>query len=203
MEEKFAKIISYLLHPLLIPSYALLLLFGQSAYFIMMIPANFRWAMLGLIFGNTVLLPVIIIWMMRAKGLISSMHLSERRERTFPFIVTALAYFVTYYMLRKLGLPSIYLLFFLGGAILTVLATGINFFWKISIHMLGMGGLTGGFIGLMLFRSIYSPMLLIVIILLSSLVAFSRLKLNVHNEAQVYVGYVLGVVVMLGMVILM
>lgn len=202
MEEKFAKIISYLLHPLLIPTYALLILFGQSAYFIMMIPANFRWAMLGLILGNTVLLPVIIIWMMRAKGLISSMQLFERRERTFPFIIAALAYFVTYFMLRNLGLPSIYLIFFLGGAILTVLATGINFFWKISIHMLGMGGLTGGFIGLMLFRSIYSPVLLIVIIMLSSLVAFSRLKLNAHNESQVYVGYLLGVVVMLGMAIL-
>ena len=203
MEEKIAKFISYLLHPLLLPTYALLVLFGQSAYFIMMLPANFRWAMLGLIVGNTVLLPVIIIWMMRTRGIISSMQLPERRERTFPFIITALAYFATYIMLRNMGLPSIYLLFILGGAILTVLATLINFFWKISIHMLGMGGITGGFIGLMLFRSIYSPMLLIVIILLSALVAFARLKLNTHNESQVYVGYLMGVVVMLGMVTLL
>ena len=203
MEEKFAKVISYLLHPLLLPTYALLVLFGQSAYFMMMLPTNFRWAMLGLIFGNTVLLPVIIIWMMRAKGLISSMQLTERRERTFPFIIAALAYFTTYFMLRNLGLPAIYLMFVLGGAILTVLATLINLFWKISIHMLGMGGITGGFIGLMLFRSVYSPMLLIVIILLSGLVAFSRLKLNTHNESQVYTGYLVGVVVMLGMVTLL
>ena len=65
--------------------------------------------------------------------------------------------------------------------------------------MLGIGGITGGFIGLMLFQSLYSPMLLIAIILLSSLVAFARLKLNTHNESQVYVGYLVGVVVMLGM----
>ena len=203
MEEKFAKFISYLLHPLLLPTYALLVLFGQSAYFIMMLPTNYRWAMLGLIFGNTVLLPIIIIWMMRSKGLISSMHLPERRERTFPFIIAALAYFATWFMLGNMGLPSIYLLFILGAAILTVLATLINFFWKISIHMLGMGGVTGGFIGLMLFRSIYSPMLLIAIILLSALVAFARLKLNTHNEAQVYVGYLVGVIVLLGMVTLL
>lgn len=203
MEVKFAKFISYLLHPLLLPTYAMLVMFGQSAYFMMMLPSNFRWTILGLIFGNTVLLPVIIIWMMRTRGLISSMQLPERRERTFPFIVAALAYFATYYMLSNQGIPSIYLMFILGGTILTILATLINFFWKISIHMLGMGGITGGFIGLMLFRSIYSPMLLIAIILLSSLVAFSRLKLNAHNESQVYVGYLMGVVVMLGIVTLL
>lgn len=199
MEEKFARFISYLLHPLLLPTYALLVLFSQSAYFMMILPTNYRWAVLGLIVGNTVLLPVIIIWMMLTRGLISSMQLPERRERTFPFIIVALAYFTTYIMMGKMGLPSIYVLFVLGGGVLTVLATLINLFWKISIHMLGMGGITGGFIGLMLFQSLYSPMLLIAIILLSSLVAFARLKLNTHNESQVYVGYLVGVIVMLGM----
>ena len=199
MEEKFARFISYLLHPLLLPTYALLVLFSQSAYFMMILPTNYRWAVLGLIVGNTVLLPVIIIWMMLARGLISSMQLPERRERTFPFIIVALAYFTTYIMMGKMGLPSIYVLFVLGGGVLTVLATLINLLWKISIHMLGIGGITGGFIGLMLFQSLYSPMLLIAIILLSSLVAFARLKLNTHNESQVYVGYLVGVVVMLGM----
>ena len=199
MEEKFARFISYLLHPLLLPTYALLVLFSQSAYFMMILPTNYRWAVLGLTVGNTVLLPVIIIWMMLARGLISSMQLPERRERTFPFIIVALAYFTTYIMMGKMGLPSIYVLFVLGGGVLTVLATLINLLWKISIHMLGIGGITGGFIGLMLFQSLYSPMLLIAIILLSSLVAFARLKLNTHNESQVYVGYLVGVVVMLGM----
>ena len=199
MEEKFARFISYLLHPLLLPTYALLVLFSQSAYFMMILPTNYRWAVLGLTVGNTVLLPVIIIWMMLARGLISSMQLPEGRERTFPFIIVALAYFTTYIMMGKMGLPCIYVLFVLGGGVLTVLATLINLFWKISIHMLGIGGITGGFIGLMLFQSLYSPMLLIAIILLSSLVAFARLKLNTHNESQVYVGYLVGVVVMLGM----
>lgn len=203
MEEKFAKLFSYLFHPLLLPTYALLILFGQSAYFMMILPTNFRWAMLGLIFGNTVLLPVVIIWMMLKRGLIGSMQLPERAERTFPFIIAALSYFATYYMLSNLGIPSIYLLFVLGGAILTVVATLVNFFWKISIHMLGMGGITGGFIGLMLMRSIYSPLLLIVLISLSALVAFARLKSNTHNESQVYVGYIAGVAIMLGLITLL
>ena len=69
--------------------------------------------------------------------------------------------------------------------------------------MLGMGGITGGFIGLMLMRSIYSPMLLIVLISLSALVAFARLKLNTHNESQVYVGYIAGVSIMLGLITLL
>lgn len=200
MEEKSARIISYLLHPLLMPTLAMLLLLQQSAYFVMMLPESFRWSLLALIFGNTFLLPAILIWIMLKKGLISSMQIPERSERTYPFIITALSYIVTYFMLSNIGLPPVYLLFVLGGAVLIVFAAIVNLFWKISVHMLGIGGLLGGFIGLMLIRQIYSPMLIVILIILGGLTGFARLKLNTHTEAQVYAGFLSGAGIMLGIV---
>lgn len=203
MEEKSARLISYLLHPLLMPTIAMLVLFSQQTYFVMILPDKLRLALLALIFGNTVVLPSVIIWMMLKRGLISSMQLPERTERTFPFIIAALCYFATYFMLSNLGLPPIFLLFILGGSMLIVFASLVNLFWKISIHMLGIGGVTGGFIGLMLTRHIYAPGLIVAFVVLSALVAFARLKLNTHSEAQVYTGYIAGVVIMLGMITLL
>mgnify|MGYP001282522419 FL=1 len=201
-EEKIASIISWVLHPMLIPTYALLLIYSHDAFFVMILTDKLKLILMGLIVANTLLLPLIFIWMMRKRGIINSYQMPERSERTFPFVTTALFYFATWIMMNNLGLPGVYYLFVLGGAILIALALIINLFWKISIHMVGIGGLTGGFIGLNYQMLINSGSLVLGLFLLSGLVGFARLKLNTHNEAQVYVGFIVGITTMAGITVL-
>lgn len=200
MELKLANIISWILHPMLMPTYALLLIFNHDAFFVLLLPERLKLVLTGLIVANTLILPLIFIWMMKRRGIISSYQLPERGERTFPFTVTALFYFATWFMMQNLGLPGVYYIFVLGGAALIIVAAIINLFWKISIHALGIGGLTGGFLGLNYQMLIDSTMLILLLIFLSGLVGYARLKLNTHNQTQVYVGYVAGIAVMLGLV---
>lgn len=199
MEQKIANVISWIFHPLLMPTYAILLIFSYDSFFVLILPQKLKLILAGLIVANTVFLPLIFIWMMHKRGIISSYKMNERNERSLPFATTALFYLVTWYMMSTLGLPGIYYLFVLGGASLIIASLIINLFWKISIHMVGIGGLTGGFIGLNYQLFSDSMMLIIMLIFLSGLVGFSRLKLNTHNQAQVYVGFVVGAVVMLGL----
>jgi hypothetical protein len=198
-EHRIAGIISWVLHPMLIPTYAILLIFSQDAFFVMMLPDKLKLILTGLIIANTLLLPLIFIWMMHKRGMISNYQMPERSERTIPFATAALFYFATWIMMNNLGLHGVYYLFVLGGAILIVVSMIINLFWKISIHMAGIGGLTGGFIGLNYHMLINSGTLILVLFVLSGLVGFARLKQNTHNEAQVYVGYMVGILVMFGM----
>ncbi len=200
MEQKIANLISWVLHPMLMPTYALLLIFSHDAFFVLILPERLKLILTGLIVANTLFLPLIFIWMMKRRGVISSYQLPERGERTYPFAITALFYFTTWYLMNNLGLPVVYYLFVLGGAALIVIAASINLFWKISIHAMGIGGLTGGFIGLNYQLLVDSTLLILVLIFLSGLVGFARLKLNTHNQAQVYVGYGVGMVMMLGLV---
>jgi hypothetical protein len=148
MESKIARLISYILHPLLMPTYALLLLFNQNTYYVLILPEKLKWALTGLILGNTFILPTVIIWLMLQKGLISSLQLPERKERTFPFVIAAISYFATYFMLGNMGLPSVFLLFLLGGAILVVVAASLIFSGRSASHD-GHRSLAGGFAGLM------------------------------------------------------
>ncbi|MFH1119294.1 MAG: hypothetical protein V1775_05685 [Bacteroidota bacterium] len=196
MEEKSARIISWVLHPMLMPTYALLLILCQDAFFVLMLPSKLKLILTGLIVANTLLLPLIFIWMMQKRGIISNYQMPERSERTFPFATTALFYFATWFMMNNLGLPAVYYMFVLGGAILIVIALAVNLFWKISIHMIGIGGLTGGFTGLNYQMMISSTSLILILILLSGLVGFSRLKQQTHSQSQVYVGFIVGVLVM-------
>jgi hypothetical protein len=74
----------------------------------------------------------------------------------------------------------------LGAAIIT-------FFWKISVHSLGIGGI----VGILLIISSMVPespvnYLLLAAILISGIVLSARLKLQAHTQAQVYVGFLLG-----------
>ncbi|MBK9357398.1 MAG: hypothetical protein IPN08_08455 [Bacteroidales bacterium] len=64
-EEKIASIISWVLHPMLIPTYALLLIYSHDAFFVMILTDKLKLILMGLIVANTLLLPLIFIWMMR------------------------------------------------------------------------------------------------------------------------------------------
>jgi hypothetical protein len=79
------------------------------------------------------------------------------------------------------------------GAILIVLLAGIiSRFWKISLHLLAIGGVVGIFIALQLMEGgvLY---LLLIFILLSGILGVARIKQKAHNHTQVYVGFLLGV----------
>ena len=202
MEEKAAGFISWIFHPLLMPTYALMLIFNNDNYFVLMLPLKLKLILTAIIFTNTLLLPLLFIWMMKRRGIIQSYHMPERADRTFPFLVTGLFYMATWFMINNLNLPGVYSMFLLGGTALIVISLIINLFWKISIHMAGVGGLTGGFIALNYLMVVDSPLLILVLVIISGLVGFARLKANTHNPSQVYAGFAAGAMVMAGITLL-
>jgi len=71
----------------------------------------------------------------------------------------------------------------------------INFWWKISIHAVGAGALTATVV--VLSMKMYTPLTsyLISVIIVGGLILSSRLKLNSHNPAQVWLGFLIGLLV--------
>ena len=79
------------------------------------------------------------------------------------------------------------------GAILIILfAAIISKFWKISLHLLGIGGVIGVFIALQLMGGgvLY---LLLIFIFLSGILGVACMTQKAHNHTQIYVGFLLGV----------
>ena len=75
---------------------------------------------------------------------------------------------------------------------ISLVITIINFWWKISIHSAGSGVLTA-LVFILSFR-MYSPLgwYVISVIIISGMVLSSRLRLNIHNPRQVWIGYLAG-----------
>ena len=201
MEKQFAKLISVVFHPLLMPSYALLLLFVTDYYFVLVLPTQYKYLIFSFVFITTFVMPLLMMLILLKAKMISSIQMESRKERVLPLFIVSGFFFATFYFLREAPQASIFNLFMLGSTILVLLSLLINYITKISVHMVALGGILGAFIGFALTFSQDIQHLIYLIILVAGFTGFARLKLNSHTPAQVYMGFLLGAGFMLSMII--
>ena len=193
MIRKLALLLSVVFQPLLMPSLVFGLLFfavPQASS----IPESFKARLFYLIVTSTLLIPMVLMLGLRWSGMVKSLHFEEKSDRRTPFILVTLFYLLTTYFLKeKTELDPI---LWQGMGIITfsvALLTGITFFWKMSAHTTGIGGVLGvlGILGVY-FPSLDLAYLLVAALLLGGLVASARLYLDAHSPAEVYVGLLVG-----------
>ena len=81
-----------------------------------------------------------------------------------------------------------------GAIIIILLASIISKFWKISLHMLGVGGLIGVLVSLQYLYGGLSSMI-IYFMLIAGITAMARIYLKAHNHSQIYVGFIVGFII--------
>lgn len=192
MEKQIARVLSVVFYPLFIPTYAFAILLTMPAYFSALMPASAKWMVIGLVFTTTCILPTLFFIVMIKSGMVSTTYLSKREDRTMPYIVSIIFFYLTYYLLKRLQISPVYYYFMIGATLLNILVMGINFFWKISSHMASIGALAGMMVGLSYFLGTFYFFLIALSILMSGLTGFARLKLQAHTPAQIYSGFALG-----------
>ncbi len=190
---------SIVLHPLLMPSYGIMLLFAyiylsqqnEPTQFVLMVYSGIALAGTTLL---TLLIPsgvIILMWKLKH---IDSMHIENSKQRTAPYIYTIMAYAVWIYFLHSIvHLPKIVVLIAMGSCLAIVVVTIINLWWKISAHLTGIGGLIGGICAYAL-HSHHMPLMALTLLAIASLVLmYARLYLNAHTPLQVTCGMLLGI----------
>lgn len=150
---------------------------------------------MSILFIATSILPLLIAIILKKLKYISSLHMPSKEERSLPFIFTCFCYFGAYYLLKdylELNLNSLIFYFIFAGLLATMLGFFITLSWKISIHMIGIGGVAG--ILTLLSKKNDEVLLypLSITFLVAGLIAFSRLQLGAHNSKQIIAGFGLG-----------
>lgn len=189
---KLSKFISIILHPIFMPLLALYLSLQSipSLGFAINPYLNYIY---GIIIGCTILLPLLTIFFLIKTGKVSSLEMSDHKERSLPLFRTVIWMFLGFYMLNNILFYAPILKAEIIGAILIILfAAIISKFWKISLHLLAIGGVVGVFIALqIMFGGVLY--LLLIFIVLSGILGVARIDQKAHNHAQIYVGFLLGV----------
>jgi len=196
MEKKFAHALSVLFHPLLVPSYFLLILFQLPFYPLLNISVKIKAMILLFIFVLTFVLPMLVTAGMWFLKLIDSMEIRRRHERIFPMIAITIFFYIAFYSLKQLAVFQLATIFMLGSTILVLLGLSFNFFYKISQHMIAWGGLTGALVATGIGLHILLSSWLFGVILASGITGYARLKTASHTPFEVYSGYILGMSVM-------
>ena len=188
---KLTQLISIILHPMFMPLLALHLTLLVLPSLAFTLSQNLL-LIYGILIFSTMVLPLVsIFWLMR-KGKVSSLEMSNHKERSLPLFKTVIWMSFGYYLLQNLLFYTpILKAELLGAIIIIILAAIISKFWKISLHLLGIGGVVGVFIALQIIHGDFLY-LLILFILLSGLLGVARIKQKAHNYAQVYVGFLVG-----------
>jgi hypothetical protein len=195
MEERIARVISIVFHPLFIPTYFIAVLMNLNVFFALIIPFDSKWRILLLVLLTSSVFPMLILYSMYRFRLIKSLNMDSKEERLYPYAATSIFFFLTTYMIWQINISPVYYYVMLAASILAVITLLINIYWKISAHTVSMGGIIGILIALQTVLLIDILWLIAISLLLAGLVGYARLKAGTHTQAQVYLGYILGYLV--------
>jgi hypothetical protein len=142
MEKKIATFLTYLLHPLLAPIAGIFLLTRSGTYIADLNPEIISLITL-IVITLTLVLPVCLIPFYLYFKMIRQISIPEKQERLIPMIITLVAYLGAWFLIRRLPVSQLYGRFLLGACLSLLIALLLSFYWKISLHMTGLGGLVG------------------------------------------------------------
>ena len=194
-------IISILFHPMLMPLLGIFLIF-QSGTHISYMPFEAKRIIYFVVAITSCILPLSALPLLYQLKIIKSFRMETARERFIPILLTAFFYYMGYLLLRKMGVPTMIDRFILSTLIVIIGASIISYFWKISLHMAGIGGVTGAIIALSFRYEFDMTMWIALLLIASGLTASARLHLGDHNPLQVYAGYFFGFVIVVGTILI-
>lgn len=189
-----SRLISIILHPIFIPiiSFYLSIKMVPSLDFTI---GNYENHLLLILIICTIILPVFCMLFLIKFNIITSLEMMDNKERPIPLLLTAVCLMLCLRLTEQL-------LFFVpvlkkelvGAIIIILLGSIISKFWKISLHMLGTGGLAGVLISL---QYLYGGLnhMIIYFMPIAGITAMARINLKAHNHRQIYVGFIVGCII--------
>lgn len=192
MMKLFLLVISYIFHPLFIP------VAGTISYFAITpkyTPIEEQSGNVLPIFILTVIIPIIAYLILKNVGLIQSVFMPTVKERRYPLYISILLLLMVVYKVIPNNYTAELHYYFLGliaATMASLLLLFLNF--KSSMHLMGMGSIFMYLICLSVHFEINITLALSVLILLTGLVATSRLYLKAHSKAELVIGFFIGLV---------
>lgn len=192
MELLIARVVTWAFHPVIMPTLGLYLIFQLNTFIRYTVSPDAQSFIYNVVFLNTFIIPVFIVSFLLWKNHIGSLEMQSRKERIFPFMAITVFYFFTWFLLRQFVFPQPVFSFLLGAAIAVLISMLLNFKWKISIHMVGIGGLAGAIYGISRMLTVDALGFLLPLIFIAGLIGFARMKEGDHRPYEIYTGLLIG-----------
>ena len=189
-----AHVLSYVFHPLFIPTYFFL-------YLMQVLPFEFvgitEWQLKMRLFSVawlTAFFPAFAVFLLWRLKLSDSIFLRTQKERIIPYVITMFFYWWMYYLSRNFSDQPIALKFFYFGIfVASAIGMTVNHFIKVSLHAMGIAGLTTAIILVSVFYPVNNAIWVLFTVFLTALVMSARLVVSDHSKKELIVGLCIGV----------
>ncbi len=189
-----AHLLSYVFHPLFIPTYFFL-------YLMQVLPFEFvgisDWQLKMRLFSVawlTAFFPAFAVFLLWRLKLSDSIFLRTQKERIIPYVITMFFYWWMYYLSRNFTDQPIALKFFyLGIFVASAIGMTVNNFMKVSLHAMGIAGITTAIILVSVFYPVNNSIWVLLAVLLTALVISARLVVSDHSKKELIIGLFIGV----------
>ena len=188
----FSRIISYVFHPGLMPTIGLALILSLDTYLKFTIQPRTQVYLLVMLLINTFLFPGFILLLLKARGVIGSVHLTDRKDRVVPFGIALIFYVFSYTLVQEVPLPPIVSSIFLGITLSVFISFVLTFWVKVSIHMVGITGVLAALIAIYLQFSANFHQAIVLTALACGFVGYARITLKAHRLSEIGLGTLVG-----------
>jgi membrane-associated phospholipid phosphatase len=191
-----AHLISFTFHPVFMPTIMAYAMYRfVPAYFAGISSKEYSFKYLLPIFIITAFFPIISVLIMKGLDFIKSIHLYDPKDRIIPLITSMVFYFWMYWVFKNINAPFMLRVLTLGGFWGIIALFMVNIFYKVSMHTAGAGGMLGMLIVLMMLSPVSLTLPLFLGLIVAGIIGTARLLLGAHQPSEIWLGYILGIVV--------
>lgn len=193
-----AHIVSFLFHPVFMPTVLTMALYSLSPASFVGVPEALVYKWLGIVAFLTIFFPLFSVFLMVKLGFVTGFKMEDPKDRIIPLIATMIYYFWLNHVFYNIGVPLILHVLTLGIFWGVIVLFMVNIFMKISMHTMAAGGVLGIMIILLFTNPVSMAIPFFAAVIVAGLIGTARLLLGAHRPAEVWAGYILGLVVQVG-----
>ena len=188
------QIISIILHPMLMGVYMISLLFVYTDFNLLFSGQYIRF--ISPVLFLTCIVPVSGLYFLQKSRPLRDPAQTTTFDKLMPMLVVFFAYSLLIYYFHSAKLFIWFLSLLAVPLVLIVIYILIGLKWKISLHMLAIGGLIGSTLSVCYnIKGVNPFVLFIILFILAGCLGVARLVLKKETPTQVYIGFLIGVVV--------
>ncbi len=195
--KKAAPVISFLFHPLIMPTLGLLLMLNSGTYISLLDPAA-KHAILFVMALGTLFFPLILFPILYYRNLVGNLQDAPKEQRVISQVIILILYIITFIYFSRLPLSRVVHSYVLSAAITLFLVLILNLKFKICLHTTALGGLTGLIIALIYLYETPLQGVLMLSLLAGGVVGTARLAMGGRRSGEIYAGYLIGFGIVLG-----
>ena len=188
----FGHIVSYIFHPLFIPSYITAFLVYADPYAFAGMNDRLKMFKLISVVFSTAFLPLFSVLLMKQLGFIKSIFLRTQQDRIIPYITCMIFYFWAWYVARNLHDSPMQVAMLLSVFLSCVAGMMANIYYKVSMHGIAVGALFVLFMWMAFNGMIGGGLYLSIVILITGFVCTARFIVSDHSAFEIYSGVMVG-----------